>query len=184
MLVRCTAQRSISSAVQNFTRGMRNLVCSYKHDSQVEMERLGSQQANVRIVAATQALIELALTAPAQFKLFHWQTRSYARHKSLDAIQDKLQEKFDQLLETLSGKFDVRLQAPQTFRVAVNNLPVAVADNVEVNTISDYADNVIATLNGMERTLNIAPEQLADLVNIRDEIVGEINRFKYLLGFH
>lgn len=134
--------------------------------------------------ATVQTLVNVALTAPAQFKLYHWQTRSYARHKSLDAVQQKLQEKFDQLIETFSGKFNTRIIAPAQFRVGVENMRPNVADDVEIDTIEEFANNVIDTLMGMERALNLPAEVVTDLANIRDDIVGEINRFKYLLRFH
>lgn len=141
------------------------------------------RQSAIRIQTASQTLVNMALTAPAQFKLYHWQTQSYARHKALDELQSKLQEKFDQLLETLSGKFSTRLTAPNQFRVGVENLPVGAPDQIEVQSINEFANNVIDTLLGMEAALDLPANVLTDLLNIRDEIVGDINRFKYLLRF-
>jgi hypothetical protein len=105
-----------------------------------------------------------------QYKIFHWQTKSYAHHNSFGKIYEILDEAIDKLLETYFGKYG-RAYATENFNITLNNL-------VDGSGVT-LANQTIDFLMG-EFPKSIKPTD-TDLLNIRDEIVGDLNRLKYLL---
>ena len=110
-----------------------------------------------------------------QLKIYHFQTLSYARHKSSDGLVDKLTDKLDTFLESMQGARNIRLKLP--------------SDNV-IN-LEDQTDNSILEIlqkfktwlthsNGLPKYLN---PQDTDLFNMRDDILGHVNQTLYLFTF-
>lgn len=102
-------------------------------------------------------------------KLNHWTTVSYARHKATDSLLSNLTSNFDKFVEVAIGKFNTRPTLPETSGLCVN------LNNIEI------------TDNGIERLLNNYRDVLerliitdTSLLNIRDEMIGDINQTLYL----
>lgn len=115
-------------------------------------------------------VIHAALECSAQLKLFHWQTFSYAQHKALDKTGKSLNEKFDNLIETLLGKY-------RNFEYR----PILIE-------LSPYSKETLLTQ--IEKYINffgqkecsLINKQDSDAQNIVEEIVAQLNQLKYLLS--
>jgi len=109
-------------------------------------------------------------------KLYHWKTHSYATHKATDELYSKLNDNIDHFIEVLLGKSGQRtnLMSHKTMRLADLSSPESLKR--EINAFKGY----LVSLNS-----NKAMQQMSntDLYNIRDEILGNLNQFLYLLSF-
>ena len=105
-----------------------------------------------------------------QIKIHHWQTTSYAEHKALGELYDTFSALIDGFVETYMGKYG-RISKDGGFTFVVDNysaLPtVHVMDKMIVYLVND--------LPGM------LDQTDTDLLNIRDEMLGALNKTKYLL---
>ena len=119
---------------------------------------------------------ELILTtlvgAADQYKVFHWQTKSFSQHKSLDEIVDSLRENTDELIEAYQGRYG-RVISSSSFKLNLENYST-------VEAVLGYTDKLIGFLVETFPTL-ITPKS-TDLLNIRDEILGNLYQLKYLLS--
>jgi Family of unknown function (DUF5856) len=102
-----------------------------------------------------------------QIKLYHWQTRMYADHKATDDVVTALDQKIDTFVEAFMGKYG-RPQVSGSIKLH-NFTGDAARDFVERQTLY---------------LLTILPKKLkktdTDLLNIRDEILAELNKLRYL----
>ena len=115
------------------------------------------------------ALLTALLSAQNQFKIFHWQTTSFSQHKAFGEIYDNLSGEIDEFIEVYMGKYG-RITAPKSFNISLGNI----TDNP-----SEYVDKVIRFMvDGIPSA--ISPKD-TDLLNIRDEMLGDLNQLKYLL---
>lgn len=105
-----------------------------------------------------------------QLRIFHWQTTSYSQHKTFGGAYESLDEKIDELLETYFGKYG-RIQADNSFDFSLSNLSSDSGTSL-IDSLIEFLSNRFPSLIDAKDT---------DLLNIRDEIVGELNRTKYLL---
>ena len=102
-----------------------------------------------------------------QMRIFHWQTKSHARHKAFGKIYSNLGDLIDTFAEAWMGRNGrVRVSGP----IELQNLG---------GDVEQIVDGYIETLVGMTDILD--PQKDTDLLNIRDEILSEFNKLKYLL---
>lgn len=103
-------------------------------------------------------------------KIYHWNTKSYSQHKATDELHSRLSENIDKFVEVLLGKDASRLvKLEKKMRlIKVKNAHTLKAKVYEYRT---YLINMDKCL-GREDT---------DLLNIRDEILADVNQFLYLL---
>ena len=109
-------------------------------------------------------------------KLYHWKTKSYPTHKATDELYADLNTNLDTFVETMLGKTGGRFDL---MRVKCSQLN-------DYNSIDGFRKNIDCfTMYLINMTNNINFKQLlnSDLLNIRDEILGNINKFLYLLTF-
>lgn len=109
-------------------------------------------------------------------KLYHWKTHSYAQHKATDELYSKLNENIDTFVEIMLGKQGNRLESKEIVKGVFYNF-----NNVQKfkNKINEYKQFLI----NMTKQDNLNLTNNSDLLNIRDEILGNINQFEYLLTF-
>jgi len=116
------------------------------------------------------------LTLQNQMRVFHWQTQkkvgSYAQHVAFGTAYDGLTEHIDDFIEIYQGKKGAIMASGGTFNITLHNL----SDNAE-----DFVDEYISYL--VEYVPQGLDEADTDLLNIRDEIMGELNRTLYLFTF-
>ena len=102
-------------------------------------------------------------------KLFHWKTHSFATHKATDELYDSLNGHIDNFIEVLLGKTGSR----------INLLDKRSISLVDLNSPASLK----ARIGKFKQFLERMPDQGTDLMNIRDEILGDLNKFLYLLTF-
>jgi hypothetical protein len=106
-------------------------------------------------------------------KLYHWKTRSYAQHKATDELHEKLSEQIDKFVEVLLGKDESRIQMLEK-RIDLIDSSV---DTDFKKRIYDYREFLI------DINVYFDSKRDSDLLNIRDEMLGAINQFLYLMTF-
>ena len=112
-------------------------------------------------------------------KLFHWKTTSYATHKATDELYTKLNENIDSFIEVLLGKSGSRIDL-------LSHKTIRLADLTTQETLRNEVDNFKTYLISLNNhpALNSGSMLNADLFNIRDTILGDMNQFLYLLTFN
>ena len=110
-------------------------------------------------------------------KLYHWKTHSYAQHKASDELYSELNSNIDSFVETMLGKKGNRVNL-----MNVSSLPLDDYDNI--NSFKTKVDQYRSFLINMTKDDDLNITNNSDLLNIRDEILGNINQFLYLLTFH
>jgi hypothetical protein len=109
-------------------------------------------------------------------KLFHWKTHSYATHQATDQLYTKMNENIDSFIEVLLGKTGIRTDLMSNKHIRLVDLSSPDSLKREIEAFKGY----LVSLNDnkvMKRMSN------TDLYNIRDEILGDLNQFLYLLTF-
>jgi len=109
-------------------------------------------------------------------KLFHWKTTSYATHKATDELYTNLNGNIDSFIEVLLGKTGSRIDLMSNKQIKLIDLSSQESLKREVESFKGYlvSLNDNKAMNSMSNT---------DLFNIRDEILGNLNQFLYLLTF-
>ena len=109
-------------------------------------------------------------------KLYHWKTYSYAQHKATDGLYDKLNDDIDKFIEVLLGKTEKRTNLLKQSKISLIDLSTKEQLKHQIDKFKAYL--VSLTFN----TFMIKMSN-TDLLNIRDEILGDLNQFLYLLTF-
>jgi hypothetical protein len=110
-----------------------------------------------------------------QIKLYHWQTKSYSRHKATDEVISKIDEISDEFVETYMGKYGRPHMTPKTNTIRITNLSESGIVKFVKECISDLQGPITKTLDATKDT---------DLLNLRDELLGELNKLLYLFTLH
>jgi len=106
-----------------------------------------------------------------QMRILHWQTKKYARHMAYGSIYGTLDGLIDIFTETCMGKYG-RLEI-------TGELGSVSLKNINDLSITDYVNDFIGFLIGLTDEFDSSND--SDVLNIRDEILGECNKLKYLL---
>jgi len=101
-------------------------------------------------------------------KMFHWQTLSYANHKTTDKLFEKLGDLSDSFLEKYFGVFG---------RPALRINSSVIVENMSKGKYLKLLSEVDKYLRGpVDKMISGNSE----LKNIRDEILAEIDQAKYM----
>ena len=107
-------------------------------------------------------------------KLYHWRTKSFSRHKATDELYSRLNENIDKFVEVFLGKDESRIQQWD------QNIMVP-----QYNKFKEFKDKVYEFREFLIGLTDILDQRRdSDLLNIRDEILADINQFLYLMTFH
>lgn len=110
-------------------------------------------------------------------KLYHWKTSSYSQHKATDELYSQLNLNIDKFVEIMLGKHGSRVDLTHT-----KSIPL-----IDYTNLSDFKKSVEkykAFLIGMNNNAKLSGTGNSDLMNVRDEILGSLNQFTYLLTFN
>ena len=118
--------------------------------------------------------VQFFFTMREQIKVFHWQTKSYPRHKATDAVIDSLDTSIDKYVEVYMGKYGRMKLNGNTSSVHLKNL--------SETSIVKFIKTCIAYLN--KDLVERLRDNDTDLVNIRDEMLAELNQLLYLFTLH
>jgi hypothetical protein len=101
-------------------------------------------------------------------KLYHWNTTSYSRHKATDRFNKNFLELVDKFVEVFIGTYDMK---PMFNEIQINK---------------DYLTDkgIVMLFIFTRKYLNTFDQyiQSTDLLNIRDELLGEVNQTLYLFN--
>ena len=117
-------------------------------------------------------VIQFFFTMREQIKLYHWQTKSFSRHKATDEVIDKLDKLIDQFVEIFMGKYGRPRLTAKTNTIRLTNM-------VE-GTAGKFIKNCLREINNLRGKL----EADTDLQNICDEMLGDLNQLLYLFSLH
>ena len=106
-------------------------------------------------------------------KIYHWKTTSYPTHKATDELHSSLSGNVDKFVEIMLGKHGGR--------VSLNH--VKTIEFKDFNSIESFKSEISKYKQFMKNMDTMFPSE-TDLLNIRDEILGDLNQFTYLLTFH
>jgi len=107
-------------------------------------------------------------------KLYHWKTKSYSQHKATDELYERLNENIDTFVEILLGKDETRIK-----------LLKKQVDLLDIKTTFEFKSRMYEYrefLTNMNEVFDSKKD--SDLLSVRDEILGDINQFLYLLTFN
>ena len=112
-------------------------------------------------------IVSAMLTIRNQIKLYHWQTKSFADHKATDDLTAALDTSIDSFVEVYMGKYG-RPKVSKAIKL----------HNFSANMAREFVSKQTVYL------MNVLPRKLkkndTDLMNIRDEILAELNKVRYL----
>jgi hypothetical protein len=118
----------------------------------------------------------ILMTILNQVKLYHWQTLSYPRHKATDVLYSELSDLTDKFIETLHGRIGYNnsnyriMLADNKSNIFLKNMKDSKGCELLKN-IKDYLES-----NDFNKIL----ENYTELLNIRDEMLGVVNKANYL----
>jgi len=105
-----------------------------------------------------------------QLKIFHWQTKGFARHEAFAETRDTLEGLMDEFVEQAMGQYG-RFQLDDE------------TNTIELVNIGDVKpEEMIETVcqSFVQWTDNIDKKD-TNLLNLRDEMLGLFQKLKYLL---
>lgn len=114
-------------------------------------------------------IVRQFLQYAALIKLYHWATQSYSRHKASDQLYADIQSGMDKFVEMYIGIYGRK----EVFKTKATSLELRILNDKEamslLHNISKFLEDDI-------------PKHIknTDLLNIRDEILGNVNQAKYL----
>lgn len=105
-----------------------------------------------------------------QFRFLHWQTMGDAKHRAYGEMYEGLGDKIDMFTEVMMGKYG-RPEFESEFSIMFQDIS-------SLNT-QNFMDGICEFLVSMTDQLDSRYD--TDLLNLRDEILADTNKLKYLL---
>ena len=118
-------------------------------------------------------IVKVFLEVLNMVKLYHWKTRSYAQHQATDELYANLNKHIDQFVEVLIGKDERRIKMLEK---RINLIDPSNTRNFK-ERIYEYREFLL------DINMYFNEKRDTDLLNIRDEILADINQFLYLMTF-
>ena len=120
-------------------------------------------------------MLEMLITV----KLYHWNTLSHSVHTATDELYGELNTLIDQFVEVLLGKHNNISERNKNEILSIKSLQLNnYKDNGKFKQqLESYKKYLIGLSNHFSQSEN------SDLLNIRDEILADLNQFFYLLTF-
>ena len=118
-------------------------------------------------------IVNLMLTLRNQVKIYHWETMQFSRHKSTDDLLEKLDDSIDKFVEVYIGKYGRPKLTPKTGTIRLRNY-----NDEEGQELLKQAVEWLTT-----RLPKLLSSKDTDLLNIRDEILADLNQSLYLFTF-
>ena len=108
-----------------------------------------------------------------QLQLYHWQTYSHARHTAIDKFLEQYVPMLDTFVETFQGRYG-RIQLDEA--IELRNMDDA----------SPCPDNYL--LGAQTLLTEVLPQYVqngdVDLLNLRDEMLAQVNQLRYRFTLH
>lgn len=116
-----------------------------------------------------ETIVQVFLNMLLNIRMYHWSTTSYARHNASSSLYDSLSTLIDTFVETYMGRYK-RLEFKTMFDVPVEQFN----DSNIVGVLKEYAGFLRSEIP------KYLKDSDTDLLNIRDEMLSEINKTLYL----
>ena len=110
-----------------------------------------------------------------QIKLYHWQTYVYSRHIATDTMLEKIEKNMDSFVEIYIGKYGRPKVTGKNAALSLQNLTEAGAKRLLTAAIRYIQGPLTKSLNAVAD---------ADLLTIRDELLGNLGQLGYLFTLH
>jgi hypothetical protein len=101
-------------------------------------------------------------------KLFHFQTELYGAHKASDSYLEKFASTMDKFLEIAQGIYG---------RLTIKKFKLEGSSHNDENILK----HIEGIINLLRKNIDDVLDNYTDLINIRDELVGNAEQLKYLL---
>ena len=124
---------------------------------------------------ASQPIVELFFEMLHTIKLYHWKTISYAQHKATDELHEKLSENTDKFVEIMIGKLPT-----SRYHVQYRGDSIPIYDFQSKQEFIKKLEHYISMLQDFNKRFDSKID--SDLLNIRDEMSGDINQTLYLFS--
>ena len=108
-----------------------------------------------------------------QLKIYHWQTKNYARHVASDSFVSSLSDKMDKFMEVAQGKSGSRMILAQNNFSFKNQDDISIVNLLQI--FKEWLTNDLST--------HFNPVKDSDLITIRDDILIDLNQTLYLFTF-
>lgn len=109
-----------------------------------------------------------------QIKLYHWQTHSFAQHKATDDLLDSLDKAIDEYVEVYMGHYGRPKMTSRNNSYKLQNL--------NEKGMIKFLKDCIGYLQGpLVKKLKATD---TELVNLRDEMLADLNQVMYLFTLH
>lgn len=118
-------------------------------------------------------LIAFFFKLSSTLKLYHWKTSSYPRHVSSGDLYDKVIGTTDTFMEVYFGKYG---------KGSISSMDCS-ADLLSDSDMIPFLKEAVMFLNDIVKNGYLKGTD-TDLLNIRDDLVGHINKTLYLFTFH
>ena len=102
-------------------------------------------------------------------KMFHWRTKIYNKHKISDDLGKKLDGLIDKFVEVMIGSRKQRPECPLDLKIKL----------ITDEKIELYLETFRCWLS--ENLPDLLEDYETDLMNIKDEMIAEINQGLYLI---
>jgi DNA-binding ferritin-like protein len=116
------------------------------------------------------AIIQFYVTLRNAVKVYHWNTKSYPRHKATDQFIENIDKLTDSFVEIYIGRYGRE--------AALGKEMVITLPGFTEKSIIKFFEEARVWLS--TKVPKLISEKDTDLLNIRDEILGEINQALYL----
>ena len=127
----------------------------------------GGRRKTMRASSGNGSIVTAMMEIRDQIKVYHWQTKSFARHKATDDFVAQLDTLIDSFVEVYMGKYG----RPK------------VSGSIKVHNFSESAAKSFVAKQTAYLT-KVLPRKLkstdTDLLNIRDEVLALVNKTLYL----
>ena len=104
-----------------------------------------------------------------QMKICHWQTKGIARHEAFGNFYDDLTPLIDKYIEQAMGKYGRFVLDEETKTIELSNL-----SEIDIKGLVNTTREAL-----VQFTEQLDPSD-TDLLNLRDEFLGLVNKYAYL----
>jgi DNA-binding ferritin-like protein len=111
-------------------------------------------------------IVRFFFTLQLNMKIYHWNTKSYSRHKASDEFGEKLLPLVDKFVEVFIGKYKAK-PMPNIIKISEGFVTDDGSESL-LEKAREYLEKLNSKINDSE------------LLNIRDELLGEVNQALYL----
>ena len=121
-------------------------------------------------------LVQFFFAIEHTIKLYHWQTKSFSRHKATDSLVGTIIDVTDRFMEVYQGKdkygkLSLTMDLPTTISI------------LNDNNATNYLKDIATALMHFEKNGVVSTDD-TDLLNIRDELLAAVNNTIYLFTFN